>query len=267
MVWQGKALGALIGVFAAGPVGALFGTFIGHLFDVQAESARDDQGELAAAAASPAQIQEAFFRATFQAMGHLAKADGRVSEDEIRAARAMMSEFRLGEREVQLAIELFTQGKRRDLPLESLLRELRQMCRRRPDLCRMFVQIQLQTALWGGGPNPAAREVLARMCAALGVSAYEVVQMEALLRMQQASHRPEARSAVDRAAQAYEVLGVSRNASDAEVTKAYRRLMNQNHPDKLVAKGLPESMMKVAEEKTRQIRAAYELLRDARGMK
>jgi DnaJ like chaperone protein len=267
MVWQGKALGALIGVFAAGPVGALFGTFIGHLFDVQAESARGDDANDAVSTASPAQVQEAFFRATFLTMGHLAKADGRVSEDEIRAARAMMSEFRLGEREVQLAIELFTQGKSRDFPLEPLLRELRQVSGRRPDLCRMFVQIQLQTALWAGSLNNAAREVLARVCAALGVSAYEVVQMEALLRMQQASYRPEARPAVDRVAQAYEVLGVSRTASDAEVTKAYRRLMNQNHPDKLVAKGLPESMMKVAEEKTRQIRAAYELLREARGMK
>jgi DnaJ like chaperone protein len=267
MVWQGKALGALIGVFAAGPVGALFGTFIGHLFDVQAENAGADAANDSAPAASPAQVQEAFFRATFQAMGHLAKADGRVSEDEIRAARAMMSEFHLGEREVQLAIELFTQGKSREFPLEPLLRELRQICRQRPDLCRMFVQIQLQTALWGGSLNPAGREVLARICAALGVSAYEVVQMEALLRMQQAARRPEARPAVDRVAEAYEVLGVSRNASDAEVTKSYRRLMNQNHPDKLVAKGLPESMMKVAEEKTRQIRAAYELLREARGMK
>jgi len=267
MVWQGKALGALIGVFAAGPVGALFGTFIGHLFDVQAESAREGDANDAASAASPAQVQEAFFRATFLTMGHLAKADGRVSEDEIRAARAMMSEFRLGEREIQLAIQLFTQGKSREFPLEPLLRELRQACRQRPDLCRMFVQIQLQTALWGGSLNTASREVLARVCAALGVSAYEVVQMEALLRMQQASHRPEARPAVDRVAEAYQVLGVPRTASDSEVTKAYRRLMNQNHPDKLVAKGLPESMMKVAEEKTRQIRAAYELLREARGMK
>ncbi len=267
MVWQGKALGALIGVFAAGPVGALFGTFIGHLFDVQAQSTSDDETDNAAPAASPAQVQEAFFRATFLTMGHLAKADGRVSEDEIRAARAMMSEFRLGEREVQLAIELFSRGKSRDYPLEPLLRELRQLCRKRPDLCRMFVQIQLQTALWAGSLNNASREVMARICAAIGVSAYEVVQMEALLRMQQASRRPEPRPAVDRVAEAYEVLGVSRSASDGEVTKAYRRLMNQNHPDKLVAKGLPESMMKVAEEKTRQIRAAYELLREARGMK
>ena len=110
--------------------------------------------------------------------------------------------------------------------------------------------------------------MLARVCAALGISAYEVVQMEALLRMQQASHRPEARPAVDRVAAGVRGPGrVAHARPTREVTKAYRRLMNQNHPDKLVAKGLPESMMKVAEEKTRQIRAAYELLRDARGMK
>ena len=183
-------------------------------------------------------MQEAFFRATFQVMGHLAKADGRVSEDEIRAARAMMGEFRLGEREVQLAIELFTQGKSRDFPLEPLLRELRQLCRRRPDLCRMFVQIQLQTALWGGSLNTAGREVLARVCAALGVSAYEVVQMEALLRMQQASHR--AGGAARGRSRRPGVRSSGRVAHARrmrEVTKAYRRLMNQNHPDKLVAQG------------------------------
>lgn len=270
MIWQGKALGALIGVVAAGPVGALFGTFIGHLFDVQAENL-GGTGEAAAGAgaqAGPMQVQEVFFRSTFQVMGHLAKADGRVSENEIRAARAIMGEFRLGTREVQFAIELFTQGKRRDFPLEATLRQLYQRCRNRPDLCRMFVQIQLQAALWGGSLNPAGRQVLARVCAVIGVSAYEVVQMEALLRMQQSARQPEqAQATVDHVAEAYEVLGLKRTATDSEVTKAYRRLMNQNHPDKLVAKGLPESMMKLAEEKTRQIRTAYEVLREARAMK
>jgi DnaJ like chaperone protein len=65
-------------------------------------------------------------------------------------------------------------------------------------------------------------------------------------------------------ADAYEVLGVSKDASDAEVTKAYRRLMNQHHPDKLTAKGLPKEMMKMAEEKTVRIRAAYDTIRQAR---
>ena len=266
MIWQGKALGALIGVLTAGPVGALFGTFIGHLFDVQAEGGAG--GGEGAGLRGAANVQEAFFRATFLSMGHLAKADGRVSEDEIRTARAMMNEFQLGEREMERAIELFTQGKRSDFPLSETLQELRQLCRNRPDLCRMFVQIQLQTALWAGSLNSASREVLAKLCAAIGVSAYEVVQMEALLRMQQhARQPPQAQPAIDRVAQAYAVLGVTRDASNGELTKAYRRLMSQNHPDKLVAKGLPESMMKVAQEKTQQIRAAYEILREARGMR
>jgi DnaJ like chaperone protein len=271
MIWQGKALGALIGVVTAGPVGALFGTFIGHLFDVQAESGLSGRlgGARAEDDAAPRMgVQEAFFRATFQVMGHIAKADGRVSEDEIRAARAMMGEFQLGEREVQLAIEMFTHGKASEFPLETTLRRLRQQLVDRPDVVRMFIQIQLQTALWSGSLHSAARQVLARVAASLGVSAYEVVQMEALLRMQQSSRQPpETRPKVDKLAQAYEVLGVTSEASDAEVTKAYRRLMNQNHPDKLVARGLPESMMKVAEEKTRQVLAAYDVVREARDIR
>lgn len=276
MIWQGKALGALIGVVTAGPLGALFGTFIGHLFDVQAESGligrfggtdADDAGT--SSQTSAIGVQEAFFRATFEVMGHIAKSDGRVSENDIRAARAIMSEFRLGEREVQFAIQLFTRGKEREFPLETTLRRLRKLLSSRPDVLRMFIQIQLQAALWSGSFTPAARQVMARVAASLGVSAYDVVQMEALLRMQQSSRQPPGQQAtrIDKVAQAYEVLGVTSAASDAEVTKAYRRLMNQNHPDKLVARGLPESMMKVAEEKTRQVRAAYEVLREARAMR
>lgn len=262
MVWYGKAIGAFIGALVAGPVGALFGLFIGHLFDVQTAS----PAVAKAKAKEPLGVQEAFFRATFQVMGHLAKADGRVTEEEIQAARMIMAELHLAEREMQYAMKLYNEGKDAAFPLEDTLRELFQLCRSRPDLCRMFVQVQLQAALWGDSLDTAGRKILARICACLDISGYEVVQMEALLRMQRAT-RDSQPSAVDRIAQAHEVLGVERNASDAAVTKAYRRLMSQNHPDKLVAKGLPESMMRLAQEKTRQIRAAYELIREARGMK
>ena len=57
---------------------------------------------------------------------------------------------------------------------------------------------------------------------------------------------------------------MSKNASDADVKKAYRRLMNQHHPDKLVSKGLPEEMMKLANEKTQQIKEAYERIKKSR---
>jgi len=268
MIWQGKAFGALLGVSIAGPVGALFGAALGHMLDMQAEARQESAG---APGSDAPNVQEAFFRATFQVMGHLAKAEGRISEEQIRAARAMMSELRLGEREVKFAIELYTAGKAKAFPLDATLQRLAQVFAPHPELRRMFVQIQLQSALWGAGLNPPTRKMLSRVCSALDVSAYELVQMEALLRMQKSSPNGSSSWGTQapgaRLKQAYEVLGVSAAASNGDVTKAYRRLMSQNHPDKLHAKGLPESMMKVAEEKTRQILAAYEAIREARGMR
>jgi len=199
-------------------------------------------------------------------MGHVAKADGRVSEEEIRAARAIMAQFRLGEAEVRMAIDLFTEGKSGDFPLLDTLRRLSHVLGDRVDLRRMFVQIQLQAALWGDGLHEQARAMLVRVCQALGISEFELAQMEALLRMQR-SGQTYRQSGRDQLQDAYSVLGVAAQASDAEVTKAYRRQMSQNHPDKLAAKGLPESMKTVAEEKTRQIRAAYDAIKEARGMK
>jgi DnaJ like chaperone protein len=261
MHWQGKAVGGLIGLVAGGPAGAVVGVLLGVLLDVELGSRQMRQ----APRASPT-VQETFFRATFQTMGHIAKADGRVSERDIHAARAMMSDLALNEREIQAAMDLYREGKARTFALDAALAELAHLCRDRPDLRRMFVQIQVQTAVSGASLHDESRKVLARVCAALDVSAYEVIQMEALLRMQRATER--AREApADRVAEAHAVLGVARNASDADVTKAYRRLMSHHHPDKLVAKGLPESMMALAQEKTRQIRAAYEIIREARGMK
>jgi len=67
--------------------------------------------------------------------------------------------------------------------------------------------------------------------------------------------------------EAYEVLGVSSHASHDEIKKAYRKLMNQHHPDKLAARGLPSSMIKRAQEKTQQILAAYDMIRETRGFR
>ena len=264
MALQGKILGGLVGFFVGGPAGALLGSLAGHQVDLQIERKENATRQ----GASPARaVQEAFFRATFQSMGHLAKSDGRVSEQEIHAARQVMQQFGLGQPETRLAIELFTAGKAHDFPLEATLRQLQAVIRGRSDLSRMFVQIQLQAAFWGGALHGPGRAVLERMCRVLDISTLELARMEALLRMQQSAGQTPGQRAAEKIESAYEVLGLAANASDAEVKKAYRRLMNQNHPDKLVAKGLPESMMKVAEEKTRQVRAAYEVISDARGLK
>jgi len=261
-MWHGKVIGTLLGAWLSRSFwGGFIGFIVGHYFDMQAASRQGGSADART-------IQAEFFRATFQAMGHVAKADGHVSEDEIRAARAMMAQLRLSEADVRAAIDLFGEGKARDFPLEDALGRLRTVLGNRTDLRRMFVQIQLQAALWSGSLNSSARSILLRACTVLGISEFEMAQMEALLRMQRAHGQGASPQSRREAVQdAYSVLGVPSTATDAEVTKAYRRLTSQNHPDKLAANGLPESMKAVAEEKTKQIRAAYDAIREARGMK
>lgn len=262
MGWYGKLIGAVLGaIIGRGLLGAIVGFLIGHQFDRRSQATR------ARVTGDPRALQLVFFRATFQVMGHAAKADGRVTPQEIDAAREAMRRFSLSEADVQRAIDLYTDGKRPDFPLDQLLAELRGAMAGRDDLRRLFVQIQLDAALQGGGLNPASRAVFARMCSALGISAIEFATLEAMLRMRGPAGVGPARRQADRLADAYQVLGVRPNTPDAEVTLAYRRLVSQSHPDKLVANGLPESMVEAAHERTRRILEAYEIIRKHRGMK
>jgi len=134
----------------------------------------------------------------------------------------------------------------------------------------------MRAALMGDGLEGVTRATLSRVAATLGIGALEFAHLEALLRFQaQASaygqagsggpgRAPGGRSSL---AEAYEILGVAANATDAEVKRAYRKLMSENHPDKLVARGLPESMQEVAKQKTQAIQAAWERVREARGLR
>jgi DnaJ like chaperone protein len=265
MGWYGKLIGAVLGaIIGRGLFGAIVGLLIGHQFDRRARDAPTTPSR------SPRDLSNAFFRATFQAMGHVAKADGRVTEQEIDAAREAMRRFSLSEAEVRRAIDLYDEGKHPGFPLDSVLRNLCAAAAGREDLTRLFVQIQLEAALRGEGLNPASRAVFARMCDALGISVMEFAALEAMLRMRGRpgagpGHSSQAPSS--RLADAYQVLGVRPESSDAEVTLAYRRLMSRNHPDKLVANGLPQSMIEAAHERTRRILEAYEAVRTHRGMK
>lgn len=271
MSWWGKLVGGAFGYLLGGPLGALLGAAMGHQFDAGLNKVRGLGGDAWDREAIE-RTQSAFFTATFSVMGHLAKADGRVSEDEIAMARAVMGRMQLDAQQRQVAIGLFTEGKAPDFPLDEVLAQFRRECHRRHTLIQMFLEIQLQAAYADGVLHPGERTVLLHIFEALGFSAAEFEHLEALIRGAAhfggrgagASQAPAGR---DRLAEAYAILGVPSSAEDSEVKRAYKRLMNQHHPDKLVAKGLPEEMIKLATEKTQEIKAAYEMLKQARGMR
>ena len=255
MQWLGKGIGGLVGALF-GPVGSLVGVLIGHQWDQSKGGARRG---------SVQEISRLFFETTFEVMGRVAKIDGRVSEDEVRIARRIMHGMRLSDEQVQYAIEHFTRGKSADFPLERRLEALAEQLAGRGDLARAVVQIQLQAAVGAGDVGREKRQTLWQVASALGVSRAELAQLEAIVRgLAGGPAQPTSAQSLEAA---YRVLGLAPQATDGEVKTAYRRLMNQHHPDKLVARGLPESMIGVAEQKTHEVRTAYERIKTQRGFK
>src|SRR2546430_3664499 len=186
--WTGKVVGGLLGMLTLGPLGAAVGVLLGHQFDEHADGAEAEPrlGSVEDVAA----IGERFFRATFRVMGYLAKADGRVSELEISAARAVMGELRLDGPQVREAIACFSAGKLPAFDLGGELAALRRACPGRPDPLRAFLEIQVRAALAGNGLEGPVRPLVARIAAALGISPLELAHVEAVLRCLSVGPRP-----------------------------------------------------------------------------
>ena len=117
MSWLGKCFGCAFGFLMGGPLGAILGAAVGHQFDAGMQ--KMERGGF-----SPGDIhrvQMAFFTATFSIMGYIAKADGRVTREEIDLAKRVMDEMHLSGEMRQAAIKLFQQGKDPDFPLDDAL--------------------------------------------------------------------------------------------------------------------------------------------------
>ena len=268
MNWGGKILGATVGAMAGGPVGAALGALIGHQFDAAAAAPLSDPKP------DPAAVNRLFFPAIFRVMGHVARANGAITESQIVAARMTMQALRRAAEQTRAAMEYFNAGKRPDFALRGELQPLYAALMFHPELAQFFVEIQVQTALAGNALGSAARLRLQQAGELLGLTRADVDYLERAMRARAQAYGAYggangARSGArreDELAAAYEQLGVAAGASDEEVTKAYRRQMSKHHPDKLAASGLPEAMLEKAKERTQQIRAAYELIRERRGM-
>ncbi len=258
--WLGKVIGGVAGYLLGGPFAAVLGVILGHMLDVWRPSPGRDPG-------AQNRTQVAFLRATFSVMGHLCKADGRISEDEIAMASRVMDRMGLTGAHRRTAMDMFRQGKAPEFRLDDTLNEFRARCGRHPMLLGLFTEIQLSAALADGTLTPQEDTALRYICMRLGIPR---PLFEQLLRTARAERGDRAReagaaSAANDPESAYGTLGVEVNASDAEVKRAYRRLLSRHHPDKLAGEGMSEEMIRMANERTQAIRRAYERIQSMRG--
>jgi DnaJ like chaperone protein len=246
---------ALFGLFIGGFRGLLIGAAIGYAAGwVLRKFIRD---RLIA-------VQAQFLESTFAVMGALCKADGVVTRDEIAVAESMFEKLHLSGEQRETAKAAFARGKTQAFDVDAEVSTFARAAHGHRPLLIMFLQIQCAVVASDFTVHPAEHELLLRIARNLGLTDVDVEQLEALLRAS-AGARPNAPSPQAKLNDAYAALGIDATATDAEIKRTYRRLMSQNHPDKLAGKGLPESMRELAEERTREISTAYAIVKEARG--
>lgn len=206
-------------------------------------------------------IQEGFLESIFSVMGCLCQADGKVTKGELDVAEKLFDQMHLQGEQRARARAAFERGRADDFNLDTELASVNRLTQRQPILRQVFLQVQLTAIAADGVLHPAEHEMILRVARGVGCSEAEVQQIEAMLHGAAANSQGSSEEALK---DAYRVLGVAEDAGDAEIKRAYRRLMSQNHPDKLAGKGLPESMREVAQARTSEIGNAYERIRSAR---
>lgn len=262
MNWWGKILGGTFGMMIGGPIGALLGAALGHNLDKGVSQVAGQSGF-----GRQERAQTMFYTATFSVMGHVCKADGQVTQDEIALAKQVMQQMDMDAEQRKAAIGLFNEGKKASFPLNDVVQQFRQEIGFRPNLLRMFIEVQIMAAYADGVMDPAEREVLLNICRLLKISQHDFEHLCTMIGSMHSGGSSTGRNdGSPTLKQAYAVLDIKESASSSEIKKAYRRLISQHHPDKLVAKGLPEEMMKIAADRTHEIRKAYEVIKKAKNL-
>lgn len=255
-----KFIGFIAGFYFFGFFGALAGLFIGSFFDRMMA-----YGTGAINPLQNALRQAVFLETIFISMGKLAKADGQVSQHEIDHVEAFMQKLGMTAEHRRQAIALFKQAADPVFDIAPTYRRFMSVCGHTKHLKQVLMVYLIVMALADGHFHPAEETLLGEIAVRLG---YDQSAFRHLVDMVQnqthfAGGQAGAVTALD---DAYKALGVSKDSSDAEVKRAYRKQISQYHPDKLIGQGMPEDMIAMATEQAKEIRLAYDLIKKNRGM-
>lgn len=260
--------------FFAGFVGFFVGAFISFKLSGGLLGQLSGFGNVGGVTGIKTEKQSVFFKTVFTLMGKLAKADGRVSEVEIAHVEKFMTQLNMSPAHRKKAIAHFQEGAKNEYEIDALLEKFLSVTENSPNLKQMLMVYLLRVAAADGQLDPKETELIREISQKVGYSEQQFAQLMAMLQGQdqfaggqyQQGGSASNYTSVNAVASAYQALGVSKDDSDSDIKKAYRRLIREYHPDKLMGQGLPEEMIKEATERSQEIQTAYDTIKKSRGL-
>lgn len=255
-----KIIITIAGYYFFGFTGALFGLVIGSVIDRMRAYGAGGINPL-----RNALRQTVFLETMFISMGKLAKADGRVSPEEIAHAEDLMQKLGMTAEHRAQTIELFKRGATPEFDIKPTYLRFMSVCGQTKQLKQVLLVYLITMALADGQVHPVEEALLADIAEQLGYTPTSFKQLMDMVLNQ--SHfeggQPSTATSLE---DAYKALGVTKDHTDQEIKRAYRKLISQYHPDKLIGQGLPADMIAMATEKAKEIQNAHDVIKRARNI-
>jgi DnaJ like chaperone protein len=240
-IW-GKIIGATTGFAVGGPIGALVGGLAGHALDRR--GIRGDQS------GGDATKQIAFTIGVIALGAKMAKADGQVTADEVQAFKEV---FRIPPEEMKNVARVFDLARKDARGYEVYAEQIAGLFKESPRVLEDLVDGLFHIAKADKTMHPAELEYLVKVSSIFGFDANDFARIK------------ESHLGPDQA-DPYQVLGVARDATDVDTKRVYRQLVRENHPDALIAQGVPEEFVQIANDKLAAINVAYDQIEKKRGL-
>ena len=268
----GARFGLIIGFFGS-MLGSSLGSRIGSLLSGQSGNPRG-QGSWFSGWGFSAGHGPVFMESLFSMLGRLAAADGYVSPREEQLFQSVVvNELRITDpSSVASALDIFRKAASGNTPMGVYARQAAESFRNRPQLLEMMLIIMIRVSAAGGSLHPEEDRLMRETAATFGFrpGAYESLKMRYGAGAgrgpgSSGNRGPGSSTAGQSLSSAFNILGISENASESEIRRAYRKKASEYHPDKIAAKGLPKDFTELANKKFQEIQEAWETIRKSRG--